>query len=237
MGIQIDHETRAATLSTLDLFKGLNHTLMLELSQFTKIRTLNKNEVIFKQGQVPKNFTFVNKGLVKITRSLKNAKELILRFVGDGDIFGATAIFSEEIYAVSAVCEGDVTFVEIPKNRFFRFMERNPTIYRYVLTRMSQKNHQNVLKVPEMALLKIESRIAKVLLDFNEKFGYEKDNLNHFYLPLTKQEIAALVGNRVETVVRTFKKMKTDKIIKVDKHQYTLLDLEYLESLVVEYEN
>jgi CRP-like cAMP-binding protein len=209
---------------------------MLELSQFTKIRSLNKNDVIFRQGQTPKDFTFVNKGLVKITRSLKNAKELILRFAGEGDIFGATAVFSGEIYAVSAVCEGDVTFVEIPKNRFLKFMEKNPSIYRDVLASMSEKNHQYVLKVPEMALLKIESRIAKVLLDFTEEIGYKKGDHYHLYLPLTKQEIAALVGNRVETVVRTFKSLKTNKVIAVDKHNYTILDKPYLESLVADWD-
>lgn len=236
MNLKIDHETIAATLCTLDLFKGLNRKLILELSKITKIRALKKNSVIFQQGEEPENFTFVNNGLVKITISIKNTKEIILRLAREGDIFGATAIFSGEIYAVGAVCDGEVTIVEIPKDKFLRFMDRNPSVYLKAIGEMSQQNHQNVIKVPEMALLKNESRLAKVLLDFNDKIGYQKDNFSHFNLSLNKQEIAALVGNRLETVVRTFKKMKKNKIINVDKHHYTLLNQDYLRSLVAELE-
>ncbi len=231
---KFDHEIRVATLKTLDLFKSLNHEMLLELSKLTTIRTLKKNEVIFEQGDVASKFTFVNKGMVKVIRSLKPGQEMILRIATEGEFFGIFAIFSEQNYAVRAVTEGEVTLVEIPKDPFFLFLENHPEIYRRFLKLSSQNSQQIMRKVPEMALTRIESRVAKILLNLTKKIGYKEDNLFQLEMPLTRKEIAAMAGTTTETVVRVLGRLEKTEIIKMNKHHIILRDLDYLESLVDE---
>ena len=231
---KFDHEIRIATLKTLNLFKELTYDLLLELSKFTDIRNLKKNDLIFDQGATPKKFTFVNKGMVKMIRSLKSKQEMILRIVTEGEFFGTTAIFSETVYAAKAVCEGEVTLVEMPKDLFFRFLDRHSFLYRDFLRLISIKNHQTVRKVPEMALTRIESRVAKILLNLTQKIGYRKNGLYQLDVPLTRKEIAAMAGTTTETVVRVLGRLEKSEVILMDRHHIALKDVRYLESLVDE---
>lgn len=234
MTAKFDHEIRVSTLKTLNLFKGLSHDLLLELSKLISIRTLSNKEHIFEQGALPGKFTFVNKGMVKIIRSLKPGQEMILRIITEGDFFGTTAIFLEQPYAASAVCEGEITLVEIPIQPFFKFLDKNPAVYRQFLKLVSQKNYQLVRKVPEMALTRIKSRVAKILLNLTKKIGYKDNDLYQVDIPLTRKEMAAMAGTTTETVVRVLGKMEKEGVIQMQKHLITLKDLPYLESLVDE---
>jgi CRP/FNR family transcriptional regulator len=231
---KFDHEIRVATLKTLELFQDLSHDLLLELSKLTTIRTLKKNEVIFEQGDMAKKFTFVNKGMVKVIRSLKPGQEMILRIATEGEFFGILAIFSEQTYAVRAVTEGEVTLVEIPKEPFFDFLDKHPEIYRKFLKLSSQNSQQMMRKVPEMALTRIESRVAKILLNLTKKIGYQEDGLYQLNMPLTRKEIAAMAGTTTETVVRVLGRLEKTSVIEMNKHHIMLRDQDYLESLVDE---
>ncbi len=232
--IKFDHEIRVATLKTLHLFKDLSHDLLLELSKFTNIRNLKKNDVIFEQGATPKKFTFVNKGMVKMIRSLKPGKEMILRVIIEGEFFGTTAIFSETTYAAKAVCEGEVTLVEMPKDLFCNFLDKHSLLYKSFLRLICIKNHQTVRKVPEMALTRIESRVAKIILNLTQKIGYKENSLYQLDIPLTRKEIGAMAGTTTETVVRVLGRLEKREVISMNKHHITLKDVAYLESLVDE---
>ncbi len=231
---KFDHEIRVATLKTLELFQDLPHEQLMELSRLTTIRTLKKNEVIFEQGDVTKKFTFVNKGMVKVIRSLKPGQEMILRIATEGEFFGMIAIFSEQTYSVRAVTEGEVTLVEIPKEPFFEFMDNFPEIYKKFLKLSSQNSQQMMRKVPEMALTRIESRVAKILLNLTKKIGYNEDNIYQLEMPLTRKEIAAMAGTTTETVVRVLGRLEKTFVIEMNKHHIKLIDQDYLESLVDE---
>ena len=237
MNIKFDHEIRVATLKTLDLFKELNHELLLELSKFTTISTIKKNDLIFEQGAIPKKFTFVNKGMVKMIRTIKPGQEMILRIITEGEFFGTTAIFSEQPYGAKAVSEGEVTLVDIPRDIFCEFLDKHPFLYREFLRLISLKNSQMVRKVPEMALTRIESRVAKILLNLTQKIGYRENSLYQLDIPLTRKEIAAMAGTTTETVVRVLGRLEKKDVIHMQKHHITLRDVNYLESLVDEYDH
>ena len=232
--VKFDHEIRVATLKTLNLFEDLNHELLLKLSKFTDIRNLKKNDVIFEQGATPDKITFVNKGMVKMIRRLKQNQEMIIRIVTEGEFFGTTAIFSRTSYAAKAVCEGEVTLVEMPTDLFCTFLEEHPFLYKNFLRLICIKNHQTVRKVPEMALTRIESRVAKILLNLTQKIGYRENSLYQLDIPLTRKEIAAMAGTTTETVVRVLSRLEKKDVILMDKHHITLKNVKYLESLVDE---
>ncbi len=175
---KLEHEIRAITLKTLKIFKDLDKKLVIELSKFLKIRTFKKRDVIFKQGEFPKSFTLLNKGMVKLVRTLNDSQEMIVNVAVEGEFFGAMALFSQEQYSITAICDTEVTLIEIPKERFFKFMEDHPFMYRTVLKHTSLKNYDFERKVSDMALSKVESRIAKVLLNLARQNGQK---VNGFY--------------------------------------------------------
>lgn len=57
------------------------------------------------------------------------------------------------------------------------------------------------------------------------------DKKNIFELTITQRELAKILGATPEAVSRAFKKMGTDKIVKVAGRKINMLDLEALKEL------
>ena len=236
MEIKFDHETRVASLKTLFLFQDLSHELLLELSKLTIIRSFSKNEVIYEQGELPSRFTFVNAGMIKLVRALKPGQEMILKLVTEGECFGTTAIFLNQPYLARSVCEGEVTLIEIPKDLGMKFLDRHPHVYRKFLELSCNKHYHMVRKVPEMALNRIETRVAKKYRNLNKKNWFKKYSFYQLDIPLTRKEIAAMAGTTTETVVRVLGRLEKTNVIEMNRQHIILRNLPYLESLVDEFD-
>lgn len=228
----MDHHMRISSLKTVDIFQNLDKQALLELSKIASFVTYHNNDVLIKQGEIPKTFNIVNKGLVKIIHVLNSGQQMILNVVTDGDSFGDVSIYDFSPYPSTAICDGEVTLITIDINRFFDFLDLHPRLYRNLLGAISQKCRFLARKIPEMALHKVESRIAKILLAFTKKMGYLIDGLYHLDIPLNRKEIAAMAGTTIETTVRVLGRLEKSDVIRLRKNHLILKDLIYLESLV-----
>jgi CRP/FNR family transcriptional regulator len=67
-------------------------------------------------------------------------------------------------------------------------------------------------RVVEIAQKSVRERVAEALLVLKETFGVDQDGetLNS---PLTREEIASIVGTAPESVIRTLAEFKADKLI------------------------
>jgi CRP-like cAMP-binding protein len=59
------------------------------------------------------------------------------------------------------------------------------------------------------------------LLKYLRDNSDQKDK-SRFYIPFTRQQIADMTGLRVETVIRTVKKLKEDGKLEIEKHKIYL---------------
>lgn len=54
----------------------------------------------------------------------------------------------------------------------------------------------------------------KGVLDYHKSFDHNQEQFS-FEVPLTRQQLASMTGLRVETVIRTIKKMEQQNIVKI----------------------
>jgi CRP/FNR family transcriptional regulator len=64
-----------------------------------------------------------------------------------------------------------------------------------------------------IALERVEARIAALLLKLGNKVGVETSEGLMIDMRLTKQDVADMVGTTVETSIRTFSKFKKDGLV------------------------
>jgi CRP/FNR family transcriptional regulator len=83
-----------------------------------------------------------------------------------------------------------------------------------------------------IALERVESRIAALLLKLADKTGEKKDKTILIDMRLTKQDIAEMVGTTVETTIRVMSKFKKSGYITDKDGKVLIKDLEALESIV-----
>ena len=82
-----------------------------------------------------------------------------------------------------------------------------------------------------IAVEKVESRIASLLIKLADKAGIKTDNAVAIDMKLTKQDIAEMVGTTVETSIRTMSKFKKLGIVSEKSGKIVIKDLTKLKSL------
>ena len=81
-----------------------------------------------------------------------------------------------------------------------------------------------------IALERVEARIAALLLKLGNKIGVETDEGLMIDMRLTKQDVADMVGTTVETSIRTFSKFRKEGLVTDSDGKIIIKDVEGLMS-------
>ncbi|WP_426479331.1 Crp/Fnr family transcriptional regulator [Chryseobacterium sp. CBSDS_008] len=171
-------------------------------------------EIIYDLGSVPHYYYQIVKGTVELNNYHEDGKEFTLNIMSQGQSFGESLLFGDKNYPMNAIARTDCRILKLPKPDFLRMLSENMelifTMFRYLSDRLFYKYVMLFNNSAIDPVLKIKS-----LMDY-----YKESALNQkpysYQVPLTRQQIANLTGLRVETVIRTIKKMAEENILKLD---------------------
>ncbi|WP_034752494.1 Crp/Fnr family transcriptional regulator [Chryseobacterium daeguense] len=186
----------------------------LLFSHGAELQNYNSGEYIIEEGSTPKYYFQIKTGTVKLSSFLEDGKEFIHGIPFDGHCFVETYLFNDKKYAVNAITVTDCEIIRFEKNKFIELMLKNPEIllnvYAYTADRM---HYRYVIAGPfafQDPLIKLE-----VLINHLKNF-YKVEEKYSFAIPYTRQQLASLTGLRIETVIRTIKKMEKLGVVKID---------------------
>ncbi|WP_326983512.1 Crp/Fnr family transcriptional regulator [Chryseobacterium sp. MYb264] len=171
-------------------------------------------EFIFHDGDLPLYYFQIQKGTVKLNHYDENGKEFIHNILSDEQSFGDSLLFLKKAYPMNAITLTPCTIIKLPKKSFFRLLNENPELNRELNSCFSQQLYFNLLMMQSLSSTNPTARILG-LMDYLKSFDQAED-LYSFHVQLTRQQIADLTGLRVETVIRTLKKMSENNSIKVE---------------------
>ena len=89
-------------LSSLELFDGLSAPVLDEVIALTRCRSLARDIRIFNQGDNQVRAHLLIEGSVRISQSGSDGGQIVVRFIGPGEMFGAVALFTDGKYPADA---------------------------------------------------------------------------------------------------------------------------------------
>jgi len=197
----------------VDLFKGLSDAEFKELEPYISTSRYRKKETIFSEGEPPEWFYLVLTGKVKITKLSHEGKEIILEVISPTDIFGGVAVIKGFPYPANAVAMEDSQVLKISRKNLMRLVDRFPNLMYCMAMQMGDRMKSSYDSLKNIALERVEARIAALLLKLAGKVGVETKNGTVIDMRLTKQDVADMVGTTVETSIRTFSKFKKQDLV------------------------
>lgn len=202
------------TLKKSIVFSSLTPREITAISTFFEQLDFKKNENIFHEGDPSDWFCLVARGEIKIIKHTVMGKDIILEIVSPGDIFGGVAVLDHRPFPATAQAMESATVIRISRQNLLRIMEEYPILKLEVVKYFSDKlrNAHEMLK--NLATERVEKRIAFLLLKLSEKAGVSDKGFKKINFPLTRQEIAEMVGTTVETCIRTTSKFQKQGMIK-----------------------
>lgn len=168
-------------------------------------------DMIFMEGSSVKFYFQIVSGTVELNNYLEDGKEFIQNFMCVGQSFGEPFLFINHQYPVNAIAITDCKIIKLPKHKFFTLLHENCNVMMEICKLISDKQFYKCILLFNLSHHDPQIRI-KVLLEYL-KVIHSVPEEKAFVVPYTRQQIANLTGLRVETVIRTIKKMAKDNVI------------------------
>lgn len=179
-----------------------------------EVHSYQPNQFIFNEGNAAKYYYQIKKGTVKLNNYFENGKEFIHGFPFDGHCIGESYLFTENLYAMNAVAVTNCEIIRLEKHKFLRILLEEPLLFLKLNEYTADRLHFRYIVSTFLAISDPDIRVKKLLDHIKNYFNYEEKY--SFLVPYTRQQLATLVGLRVETVIRSIKKMQKINLLKID---------------------
>jgi CRP/FNR family transcriptional regulator len=194
-------------------------------------RTVRRGDALFRSGEPFASIYAVRAGFFKTTISTEDGRDQVTGFQMTGELLGLDAI-GDAMHHCDAVALEDSQVCVIPFARLEDLAHSFPVLQRQlhrVMSREIVRDHGVMLLLSSMTA---EERVAAFLLNLSQRLQSRGFSPTSFVLRMTRADIGAYLGIKLETVSRTFSRLQQDGVIEVDQREIRLVDPEALRKLV-----
>ena len=215
-------------LATFPLFRGLPAEQLESLAAIALDKIVRRGQTIFAEGDEGDGFYLLITGKVKIYKISPEGKEQILHIFGPGEPFGEVPVFAGERFPANAEAVEKSRLFFFPRKIFTGLIGRNPSLALNMLAILSKRLRRFTRLVDDLSLKEVPGRLAAYLLYLSER----DRGSQYLQLPISKGQLASLLGTIPETLSRILKRMNALGLIETEGSRIKILDLEGLEGLV-----
>jgi CRP/FNR family transcriptional regulator len=218
------------TLRTCRLFAGLPPADLENISQVAVIKSLEKDEFLFREGDPAVGFYVVQRGAVNVHRVSPAGKEQIIHIFRAGESFAEVALASSQGYPADARAVEPTQVLLVQKAGILELVRRQPELALRMLASMNIHLRDLLEQLEDLTLKDVETRLANWLLKRCPK--PRGDRPATIQLPMTKRLLAAELGTVSETFSRTLAKFREQKLLTVRGRTVEVLSPVRLEALL-----
>lgn len=218
------------TLRSCQLFTGLPQADLAQIAAVTVLKSLEKDEYLFHEGDPAIGFYVVQRGSVNVHRVNAAGKEQIIHIFRTGDSFAEVALASATGYPADARVLEPSQVLLVQKDGILALLKRQPELALRMLGSMSSHLRVLVGQLEDLTLKDVETRLANWLVKRCPASAGDKPV--HIELKMTKRVLAAELGTVSETFSRTLAKFREQKLLSVKGRVVTVLSPEKLRALL-----
>jgi len=213
----------------LNSLKSLNKEELVRISACKTSRIIKKGEVLFEEGDHINGVFCISDGICKVSKMSSNGRDQIIHLVHKGDILGERSLINDEVANLKATAINDMEVCFIPREEIIRDLARNSEFSMNVLKDLasSLKSADNV--IVDMAQKTVKQRLAEMLINLEEKFGHDLNNILNIHL--SREDIANIIGTATESAIRLLSEFKKEGVISLKGKNITLVDASKLKKI------
>lgn len=189
-----------------------------------------RGEHIFRVNDPFKTVYAIRTGSVKTYTSIENGQEQVIGFHLPGTLLGLDSI-STKYHMESAIALESCTICEIPFEKLEHMSHGSPALQHALLHVMSEEIQDDHRQLTLVSRMPADVRLANFLLTISGNFKKRGFSATDFYLSMTRNDIANLLGLAVETISRLFSQFQDRGLLAVERRHVVLHDLDGLMKL------
>jgi CRP-like cAMP-binding protein len=190
-------------IAALDLFAGLPAIALEKVIARARVQTLPRGARVFNQGEPIERAHALLSGAVRISQAGSDGGQVVIRFIGPGEIFGSVAIFTDHVYPADGTMMAESIEVSWRRTDLLDMVARHPQIAINLVGIIGRRLGELQERVREMATQRVDCRIANALLRLARQAGRPGERGTQITFPLRRRDIADISGTTLHTVSRT----------------------------------
>ncbi|HYG85597.1 MAG TPA: Crp/Fnr family transcriptional regulator [Azospirillum sp.] len=211
-----------AVLHGMRLFAGLDAPALAEVIRSAQTRRVPKGTTIFAQGDLAQTCHALINGRIKIVQTGADGQQVVVRFIGPGEMFGTAAVFSGGRYPGDAIAMADCVEITWPAASMTELLLGHPRIALNALDIVGTRLQEVQNRLREMSTEKVERRVAHTLLRLVRQAGRRVEHGVEIAFPLSRQDIAEMTGTTLHTVSRILSAWETQGIVESARQQIVI---------------
>ena len=170
-----------------------------------EIKKYEKNSLIINEGSTSLYFYYLLEGELSVYNLTPEGKEFLQHKVRENNFFGEPAVLLEKPFPGTVEVTSEFAkILRIKRENFLQYLKNNPDWSLEFTKSIAEKSIIKSNSLKNIVFLNPEDRIIKQLNDYKEG----KDE--KIIIELTRKELSNMTGLRIETIIRTIKKMEKD---------------------------
>jgi len=218
------------TLRSCKLFTGLPPTDLANIAAVTVVKSLEKGDYLFHEGDAASGFYVIQRGAVNVHRVTANGKEQVIHVFRTGDSFAEVALAAPTGYPADARALENTQVLLVQKDGILALLKRQPELALRMLGSMSSHLRVLVGQIEDLTVKDVETRLANWLV--KRCPNPQSEAPVKIELTTNKRVLAAELGTVSETFSRTLAKFRKQKLIAVKGKTVTVLSPARLHTLL-----
>jgi CRP-like cAMP-binding protein len=205
-----------------ELFRGASAAALCEIQAQGVWKKLVVGENLFQQGDAVDALYLVIAGRLRATQTTFDGQQIIIRYLGPGEIAGYTALSGGNVHPGTVTAVDDTHVISWTSDSIKQFMGRHPTIALNALSVLGTRYHEMQIRLRELSTEKVERRIGHTVLRLAEQAGRRTARGIEIAFPLSRQDLAEMSGTTLHTVSRTFSSWEEQGIVHCGRRRVIL---------------
>ena len=209
-------------LRSAELFDAFDDKAIAALDKASSRRPLDRNDVVFDEGDESAELFIVLSGRVAIANQAGDGRESVVALMTEGDLFGEMGLFLGEGRSAAARALEESEVLAVPYGPVKQAFEHSPELLWGVVRLLAERLRSTDEALADSVFLDVTGRTAKRLL---EMAGDDDE----FDLPVTQEELAGMVGasrERVNKAIASF--INLGWLVQDDDGTYRVTDRDQL---------
>ena len=196
---------------SLGICRPLDDPRLAQVLSLGGRRRWARREVMYRADEPVRGFYKITKGIVAESRTLDDGRRQIVGIRTVGDLCGYPAHKGRYLFGGEALTE--VEACAFDGHKFQAFISRHVDLACALAEDMSDKLKRATENMTVIGQLKSTERVAHFLVEIYELYASRHIGTEPLTLYLTRQEIADYLGLTLETVSRSFSKLRDMRVI------------------------
>lgn len=200
------------------------------LLQHVSAVRFKKNDIIYKEGDLPTYLFCLISGKVKIYKEGVGGRSQIVRVLGETEYFGYRAYMANEPFVTGASAFEPCVVLKVPMGIIIKFIQENPQLGWFFIQKLARDLGQSDERTVSLTQKHIRGRLAESLLFLKESYGLEEDE-STLSIYLSREDLANLSNMTTANAIRTLSAFAAEKLVAIDGRKIKFINIAELENI------